>query len=85
MKGITRQIEQYKTETGVTYIESFLDFCEEKEIDPTEVIHEVDKPLFNKIKAEFEEKGFYIQKKESVKGNIKYKFVKQTSHLDDEF
>lgn len=53
MIGLTFKIEEYKKNTGLTYIESFLEFCEEKELDPEEMINQVNKTLKQKIADEF--------------------------------
>ena len=85
MNGITKQIEHYKNSNELTYIEAFIDFCEEKEIDLTEVINEVDKPLKNKITAEFEQRGYYMRLDNTADGEPKWEFKKKTSHLDEDF
>jgi len=63
MQGITKQIELFRADTGMSYIESFLDFCELKDIDPEEIINEIDKPLKAKISNEFIEKGMTKQRR----------------------
>ena len=53
MQGLTFKIEDYKKNTGLTYIEAFLEFCKERELDPEEIINQINKTLKQKIADEF--------------------------------
>ena len=53
LKGIDFQIEYYKLKTGLSFVDSFLDYCDENGLDPEEIINDLGKPLIEKIKVEF--------------------------------
>ncbi len=55
-ENISLQIEQFKQKTKMSYIDSFLDFCDERDLDPEELVNNIAKPLRLKLEAEFIER-----------------------------
>jgi len=71
-KGMDHHIESHKQRTGLTYIESFLEYCEMNGHDPEEIVLDLNRPLIEKIKAEFKKKR--VVKNENLKSTFNDEF-----------
>ena len=53
MQGVDFQIEHLRRDSRCGYVEAFLDFCDDYDLDPLEVIQNISLPLKHKIEQDF--------------------------------